>query len=118
MRLVLAETDEGRTHNLNVRTSRGWKHLLLLPRLFLGRPPWGGKIPKAQLHQRFEVVFTKRGGFTSGMWAGTSRGAQAFSKRRRRTDHDDLESKAVRAEPLVQMGELSSAWAAVALGCE
>ena len=39
----------------------------------------------------------------------TSRGAQAYSRRRRRANHDDLESRAARAEALVQMGELSSA---------
>ena len=39
----------------------------------------------------------------------TSRGAQASSRRRRRANPDDQESRAVRAEALVQMGELSFA---------
>ena len=55
-------------------------------------------------------------GFSRGEWASllasaqesTSRGAQAFSRRRRVT-HDDLESRAAWAEALVQMEELSSA---------
>ena len=110
MRLALAEIDEGRAHNMNMRMSRGWKLFLLLPRLLLFRPPRGGKIPKAQLHRRFEA-------FARGEWATlmdcgqecTSRGAQACSRRRRRANHDDQESRAARAEALVQMGELSSA---------
>ena len=65
----------------------------------LHRPPRGGKIPKAQLQRRIDS-------FSRGR--STSRGAQAFS-RKRRVIHDDLESRAARAEALVQMGELSSA---------
>ena len=110
MRLALAEIDEGRAHNMNLRMSRGWKLFLLLPRLLLFRPPRGGKIPKAQLHRRFEAF--ARGEWASLMDCGqecTSRGAQASSRRRRRANHDDQESRAARAEALVQMGELSSA---------
>ena len=37
-----------------VRQERGWKLLMLLPRLLLHRPPGGGKIPKRKLVERFE----------------------------------------------------------------
>ena len=71
--------------------------------------PTGGKTPKAQLHCRIEVF--SRGEWDSLLADGlesTSRSGQAFS-RRRRVNRDDLESRAARAEALVQMGELSSA---------
>ena len=79
-------------------------------------------MPKRKLQDRFEV-------FADGDWASllassmerASQAAQASSRRSRRQDTDNLESRAARAEALVQMGELSAArqaleGAAVALG--
>ena len=45
----------------DVRVSRGWKVLLMLPRLLLHRPPEGGVISREKLVTRFEV-------FTRGDW--------------------------------------------------
>ena len=54
MRIVLAEI-EGRSHQAIMRSFRGWKLFLLLPRLLLHRFPRGGKIPKTQLQCRMEA---------------------------------------------------------------
>ena len=124
MRIALAEIDEQRNHNVVSRISRGWRLFLVLPRLLLHKPPRGGKIPKAQLHRRIEVF--SRGEWDSLLADGlesTSRSGQTFSRRRRRVNRDDLESRAARAEASVQMGELSSArralqGAAIAPGIE
>ena len=61
----------------------------------------GGKIPKVQLQRRIE-------GFSRGEWASllVSSGTGVLPVGDTR---DDLESRAARAEALVQMGELSSA---------
>ena len=37
-----------------IRQERGWKLMLLLPRMLLHRPPGGGLIAKDKLHQRFQ----------------------------------------------------------------
>ena len=110
MRVALAEIDEGRNHRALLRTSRGWKLFLALPRLLLHRPARGGQIPKVQLQRRIDA-------FSRGDWASllaseqesSSRAAQGFSRRRRRVVHDDAEAWAARAEALVQLGELSAA---------
>ena len=110
MRVALAEIDEGRNHRALLRTSRGWKLFLALPRLLLHRPARGGQIPKVQLQRRIDA-------FSRGDWASllaseqesSSRAAQGFSRRRRRVVHDDVEARAARAEALVQLGELSAA---------
>ena len=108
IRIALTEIDEGRTPNAILRTSRGWKLFLLIPRLLLHRPPRGGKIPKAQLQRRIESFSRGEcGSLLASAQESTSRGAQAFS-RRRRVIRDDVESRAAQAEALVQMGELSS----------
>ena len=110
MRVAFAEIDQGRVERDATRSSRGWKLFLLLPRLLLHKPPRGGLVPKRKLQDRFEV-------FADGDWASllassmvhASRAAQASSRRSRRQDTDNLESRAARAEALVHMGELSAA---------
>ena len=110
MRVALNEIDEGRSLTSVMRISRGWGLFLILPRLLLHRPRRGGKILKVQLQRRVEA-------FSCGEWASllaqgqesASRGDQIFSRRRRRHARDDLETRAARAEALVQMGELSAA---------
>ena len=65
---------------------------------------------KEKVQDRFEV-------FADGDWASllassmehASRAAQASSRRSRRQDTDNVESRAARAEALVHMGELSAA---------
>ena len=110
MRVVLNEIDEGRSSNSMLRISRGWTLFLILPRLLLYMPPRGGKIPKVHLQRRVES-------FSAGEWGlllaqgkeDACRGDQLFSRRRRRHVRDNVESRAARAEALVQMGELSAA---------
>ena len=46
-----------------LRQERGWKLLMLVPKMLLHRPPGGGLIPKSRLVQRFEVF--SRGEFSS-----------------------------------------------------
>ena len=80
IRIALTEIDEGRTRNAILRTSRGWKLFLLIPRLLLHRPPRGGKIPKAQLQRRIESFSRDEwGSLLASAQESTSRGAQAFS---------------------------------------
>ena len=44
-----------------VRQSRGWKLILMLPRVLLHRPPGGGLISKTKLEARFMM-------FNRGIW--------------------------------------------------
>ena len=53
MRLVFEEILEGHEVNSNTRMSRGWKLLMLLPRMLLHRPSRGGRISRKQLEERF-----------------------------------------------------------------
>ena len=89
--------------------ARGWKLLMLLPRMLLHRPPRGGFISKAKLAARFED-------FSHGRWqklidAGrhcAEEASTAVSRKRRTNQHSDIERRAVRAQSLVQLGELCS----------
>ena len=83
---------------------------MLLPRMSLHRPPRGGFISKAKLAARFED-------FSHGRWqklidAGrhcVEEAATAVSRKRHRTNQQsDIERRAVRAQSLVQLGELSA----------
>ena len=91
------------------RQVRGWKVLLLLPRMLLRRPPRGGKVSKEKLTERLE-------NFRNGRWIDLVRdseeiGDQAVTAARRRRGRkgDDVESCAARTLFLTQSGELSSA---------
>ena len=53
LRVALREILQGREHSDDARSARGWKLLLLLPRMLLFRPPRGGLIPKQRLLDRF-----------------------------------------------------------------
>ena len=93
----------------DVRVTHGWKVFLMLPRMLMHRPPGGGVISREKLVARFEA-------FTQGDWGRLMEASRicdeqvAQSKRRlRRRAQDDLELRAIRAERLVQVGELSSA---------
>ena len=96
-----------------VEQERGWKRLLMLPRMLLHRPPGGSKVSKSKLRARFES-------FSRGDWINLivaseqcdERAAISRSRSNRRA-HDDLESRAAIAEMLVSSGELSSARQAI-----
>ena len=80
-----------------IRHERGWKLLLLLPRMLLFRPPRGGTISKDKLHDRFRS-------FASGEWlmlleaSGHCGEQAAIARRRRRGQGDDVQKRAARAE--------------------
>ena len=90
------------------RKERGWKLLLLLPRMLLFRPPRGGLISKEKLADRFSA-FSRGEWLTlldaSGQWDEQA----AVARRRRKRQGDDVQKRAVRAEMKVALGELSSA---------
>ena len=93
-----------------LKQERGWKLLMLLTRLLLHRPPGGGLIAKDKLEARFHA-------FGRGEWGQLleasrncdEKAAKSRRRGRRRTGSDDVEKRALRAEFLVQVGELSSA---------
>ena len=88
---------------------RGWKVLVLLPRMLLHRPPGGGHISRGKLIARFES-------FQRGDWhilleaSGVCDFRASQSRHRSRRRHEDeVEQRALRAEGLIKMGELSHA---------
>ena len=85
----------------DVRVTRGWKVFLMLPRMLLHRPPGGVVISREKLVARFGRL----------MEASRICDEQVAQSRRRvrRRAQDDLELRAIRAERLVQVGELSLA---------
>ena len=107
MRCALAMDEALESDQL--RSERGWKLFMLLPRLLLFRPPRGGNVHKSKLAGRFED-------FIEGRWMHllrTSRqcaedASTAQSRKGRRHHEDDLERRAGRALSLVHMGELSA----------
>ena len=91
-----------------VQQVRGWKLLMLLPRMVLHRGPRGSLVPKSKLAERFEL-------FAQGEWqslleaSGECDYQAAVSRQRSRRRVRDDERRAARTEMLVGMGELSSA---------
>ena len=118
LKQALEEATWGNYRQDEARQERGWKLFVLLPRMLLHRDPGGGLISKTKLRARFEA-------FSRGEWSQLLRAsAQCDEKaavgrrrRRRRTSGDDVEQRAMRAEMLIQLGELSSARQALE-GCE
>ena len=53
IRAALEEVIAGHEMHNEVRMGRGWKLLMLLPRMLLNRPRRGGHIPRRQLENRF-----------------------------------------------------------------
>ena len=95
--------------NREADLERGWKLLWMLPRMLLHRPPGGGKVAKSKLIARFEAF--NRGEWINLVAASELCDDKAASARRRasRWDQDNLESRSLRAEMLVSLGDLSSA---------
>ena len=61
LKFALEEAIAGPPGREVARQERGWKFLMLFPRLLLHTPPGGGKIPKRKLVERFEK-------FSRGEW--------------------------------------------------
>ena len=108
MRLAMTEAELGSASGDEQRRTRAWKLFLLLPRMFLFRPPRGGLLPKSQLLER--VSQFHRGSWINLLVASQecSERALQVQRRRRRTQQDSVERRAQRAEALVQVGELSA----------
>ena len=109
LRTALQEAVLGGDVGDEVRQTRGWKLLLLLPRMLLSRAPHGGAIGKEKLVKRFQL-------FAEGQWAELLRFsvqcAAELGNVRRRSRSRDTDSEAKRGERafmLAQLGELSSA---------
>ena len=83
-----------------VRQKRAWKLFLLLSRMVLCRPRRGGYVPKKELEQTMAI------GRTASAWPNKLPGV--CSRRGRRHNSDAVEARAVRAEKLVQLGEVSA----------
>ena len=62
VRLALREATVGRTTGDMLRLTRAWKLFLLLPRMWLSRPPRGGLVPKGRLLERVSL-------FHNGHWS-------------------------------------------------
>ena len=110
LRLALREITESQEDH--ARSTRGWKLLMLLPRMLLFRLPRGGNVSKQKLNQRFDD-------FARGRWASlleasrSSVEAASTAQHRRRRRHgaqpNDVEKRSAKALMMVQMCELSSA---------
>ena len=92
-----------------VQDKRGWKLFFLIPKLLLFRPARGGIVPRDKLENRLSR-------FASGEWSSLlaessklSEVAKEASVRKRRRGAPSDDAKAVRAEQLASLGELSAA---------
>ena len=95
LKLALEEATWGNSRDDEVRQERGWKLLMLLPRMLLHRPPGGGLMSRAKLVERFQA-------FARGEWISLFRTSEVCNEKA-------VESRVRRAENLVHVGEVSSA---------
>ena len=109
LRTALQEAVLGGDIGDEVRQTRGWKLLLLLPRMLLSKAPHGRTIGKDKLVKRFQL-------FAEGQWAELLRFSVQCSaelanvrRRSRRRDADSEAKRGERAFMLAQLGDLSSA---------
>ena len=109
MKLALEEATWENYRMNTVRQERGWKLFMLLPRMLLHRPPSGGLISKEKLVGRFQIF--ARGEWIPLLRASATCDEQAARARHRKShrDGDDVERRIMRAERLVELGDLSSA---------
>ena len=89
--------------------TKAWKLFFLVTRMFLFRPSRGGRVPKKALLTRVDL-------FNSGQWSelvemsvtSSIDVANAQARRRRGTQRDTVEKRALRAFHMVQLGEVSA----------
>ena len=106
LRVACQEILDGMEATSEVRTVRGWKLFMVLPRMLLYRPPRGGVKLESRVRQ-----------FQEGDWISLLRESVSFAdvahssvvRRRRRRGPDEESARASRALSLVHMGELSVA---------
>ena len=105
---AMGEVLRGHDDGDELRKERGWKMLMLLPRMLLARPR-GGRISQRKLQARITM-------FTTGRWhllmevsnECARAGVEAKVRASRRSGRDDIKSRVRRAETLVHLGELSA----------
>ena len=110
LKLAIQEAVQGGDIGDLVIQERGWKLLMMLPRMLLFKPPRGGSIGKEKLAERFAKC-------NNGHWidliSSSRQCDQEFAsvcrRARRRNQEGDLERRTETAHRLVQLGELSSA---------
>ena len=110
LRVACQEILDGMEANSEARTVRGWKLLMVLPRMLLFRPPRGGVVSRNKLESRVRQ-------FQEGDWISLLRESVSCAdvahssvvRRRRRRGPDEESARASRALSLVHMGELSAA---------
>ena len=108
LRIALQEIIDGTEAQSEVRTVRGWKLLLLLPRMLLYRGHCGGLIPRKQLETQLRQ-FQNGDWFTLLTDARCAEQSHTHSVRGRRRSQPDEVQRASHAMSLVQVGELSAA---------
>ena len=109
LKVALDEIIAGHESRSVLRQERGWKLLLLLPRMLLHRSRRGGLQSRDKLVARFDK-------FAAGHWhtlimegnCCAQEAATAFRRSWRRSNWQDCESRVSRALKLVQLGELSA----------
>ena len=109
MKVILDEIVAGWESSDMPRQERGWKALLLLPRMLLHRKCRGGPVSKEKFKQRFED-------FQGGRWGNLliasitndEDAATATIRKRRTQNHGDVEHRVNRVLSRVQMRELSA----------
>ena len=109
VRVALDEIIQGHSAHDVLRQTRGWKLFHMLP-LLLSRPPRGRAVSREKVFDRFSR-------FSQGEWLGlikegrvlSEQSASASRRQRRRQQLNDVERRAIRAQHLVLLGELSSA---------
>ena len=105
---AMGEVLRGHDDGDELRKERGWKMLMLLPRMLLARPR-GGRISQRKLQTRIDM-------FTTGQWhllmevsnECARAGVEAKVRASRRSGREDTKSRVRRAETLVHLGELSA----------
>ena len=110
MRVALDEIVQGHSAHDVLRQTRGWKLFHMLPRMLLRRPPRGRAVSREKVFDRFSR-------FSQGEWLGlieegrvlSEQSASASRRQRRRQQLNDVERRAIRAQHLVLLEELSSA---------
>ena len=107
---ALQEIVTGSAANDELKATRCWKLLLLLPRMILFRPSRGGAVPRRKLEAR--ITAFQQGAWLELLAEGACCAEKALTqsvRRRRRQQSDDDGKRAARALSLVYMGELSAA---------
>ena len=109
MQVALDVITEGRHRRNALQEERGWKLFFLIPRLLLFRPARGGVVPRNKLEERLSRFASGELLFLLPESSKLSEAAKDASVRKRGRGAPSDEARAVRAEQLISLGELSVA---------